>query len=337
MLRRALAAALATSFALTFAPPFAPSFAAWAQQPRSGRLVADTVHSTAIAKNKYGDSPDREVFVYLPPSYDANAGARFPVVYLLHGYGGTERSWIRGYGGFSIQPAMDSLIAAGAAREMIVVMPDAHNRLGGSFYTNSASGGNWEDFITKELVSYVDGKYRTIAKPESRGLAGHSMGGFGSFYLGMRHGGELYGAVYALSGCCTQFAARVSPAATAIWRQLTELTSLNEFRALTFYPQVELALSSAFSPDTAKAPLYVDFPFRESGGSWTVDEAIAAKWAEHSPYEMLGNDPRYAGNLKRLRGLAFDVGTHDQLVAPAQLFALDSALTRAGVAHSFET
>src|SRR6266571_4015308 len=68
----------------------AMSAAAVAAQAPDGRLVADTVHSRAIEKNLYGDSPDRSVLVYLPPSYESGSGKRYPVVYLLHGFGGTE-------------------------------------------------------------------------------------------------------------------------------------------------------------------------------------------------------------------------------------------------------
>jgi S-formylglutathione hydrolase FrmB len=305
-----------------------------AQTAPAGRLVADTVHSVALENNKYGDSPNRSVAVYLPPSYASEATRRYPVVYLLHGYTTTEASWLRGYAGFNIARAMDSLVAAGAVKEMIIVMPNARNRLLGSFYTNSESTGGWDDFVSRELVSYVDAKYRTLARPESRGLAGHSMGGFGTFYLAMRHGGDVYGSAYALSACCTRFSMDLNPNSVGVWTQLSELTSLGEAQQLQFIPAVDLALSAAFSPNPNRGPLYVDFPFELRDGRWQRVEAVQARWAEHSPYEML---PRYADRLKRLAGLSFDVGTRDELVPPALLFQMDTALTRAGVHHTFET
>lgn len=204
----------------------------------TGKLLVDTLHSASLEHNKYGDSPDRTMLVYLPPSYDASTATRYPVVYLLHGFGATERSWARGYRGFSIGTAMDSLIGASAIREMIVVMPNGRNRLGGSFYTNSESAGNWDDFVARELVTYIDGKYRTFARPGSRGLAGHSMGGYGAMAVGMRHGGDVYGAVYALSACCTRFARDLTPDTEEIWRALLGVNSMAEAQALSFYPQV---------------------------------------------------------------------------------------------------
>jgi S-formylglutathione hydrolase len=310
--------------------------AAFAAAPAQteGRLVSDTLHSRALSGNKYGDSPNRGVFVYLPPSYDASPSRRYPTIYLLHGFGSSEHSWVRGYRGFSIKPTMDSLIAAGAIKEMIVVMPNGMNRLGGSFYTNSEATGNWDDYISRELVAYVDEKYRTIARPESRGLAGHSMGGYGAFALGMRHGGDIYGAVYSLSGCCTRFARTVNAQSASVWQTLAHLSSPAEVRSLQFLPQVYLALSAAFAPNVDKPPLYIDLPFEEKDGRWKTDEAVLARWSEHSPQDMILH---YSDHLKRLRGFAFDVGTRDELVAAAGLASMDSALTRAGVPHTYET
>ena len=307
---------------------------AHAQTVATGRLVADTVHSAAIENNKYGDSPNRPVLVYLPPSYESSPTRRFPVVYLLHGYGTTEQSWVRGYAGFNILRAMDSLVAAAAVKEMILVMPNARDRLLGSFYTNSESDGGWDDFISSELVAYIDREYRTLARPRSRGLGGHSMGGFGTFYLAMRHGGDVYGAAYAMSGCCTSFNRELTPGAEQVWERLAEVSSLSEARDLTFVPSVYLALAAAFSPNPNRPPLYVDFPFEQRDGRWRKVDAVQAEWAEHSPYDMV---PSHASHLKRLAGFAFDVGTRDELVAPAQLAQMDSAFTRAGVPHTYET
>jgi enterochelin esterase-like enzyme len=299
-----------------------------------GQLLADTLRAAALVANKYGDSPDRTMLVYLPPSYATSSSTRYPVIYLLHGFGSTERSWAGGYRGFNIRSAMDSLVGARLVREMIVVMPNGRNRLGGSFYTNSESSGNWDDYIARELIAYVDGKYRTLASPDSRGLAGHSMGGYGALALGMRHAGDIYGAVYALSACCTHFSRELTYDTEEIWRRLVTVGSFAEAQGLPFYPQVFLALSAAFSPNPNRPPLYVDFPFERKDDRWRPVEDVQLQWSQHSPYDML---PRYASRLRRLRGLAFDVGTHDDLVAPSDLAAVDSALDRAGVVHHFET
>jgi S-formylglutathione hydrolase FrmB len=301
-----------------------------AQAPAS-RLVHDTVHSAALEGNKYGDSPNRSVLVYLPPSYASNPTKRYPVVYLLHGF---TASWARGNAGFDIGRSTDSLVVAGAVREMIIVMPNALNRLRGSFYVNSSSEGGWDDFISSELVSYIDSKYRTLAVPASRGLAGHSMGGFGTFYLAMRHAGDVYGAAYALSACCTYFRMSTDPGAAAGWGLIEDLTSLDDAKRLPFGASADLALAGAFSPNPNRPPLFVDFPLERREGQWQRMDAVLAKWTEHFPLDMV---PRSADRLKRLAGLAFDVGTRDELVPLSQLTAMDTALTRAGVPHTFET
>ena len=242
-----------------------------AQAPAS-RLVHDTVHSAALEGNKYGDSPDRSRPRLPAAELRVQPDKRYPVVYLLHGFTANEASWARGYGGFDIGRSTDSLVAAGAVREMIIVMPNALNRLRGSFYMNSSSAGGWDDFISAELVSYIDAKYRTLAAPRSRGIAGHSMGGFGTFYLAMRHAGDVYGAAYALSACCTHFQMSTDPGATAAWGLIEDLTSLDDAKRLPFGAAVDLALAAAFSPNPSRPPLYVDFPLERREGQ------LAAEW-----------------------------------------------------------
>ena len=303
--------------------------AGYAQQISAGQLVVDTVHAKSLERNLYGDSPDRSMLVYLPQSYASSPNRRYPVVYLLHGYGTDERGWT-GYA--PIKPAKDTLVRVGNKREMIIVMPNGRNALDGSFYTNSATTGNWDDFIANELVAYVDKKYRTIARPESRGLAGHSMGGYGTFAVGMRHAGDVYGALYALSGCCTQFSA--DPGSGATWAAVTAAQSLADARKLAFIPKVSLALAAAFSPNPDAPPLFYNPPFVRSGDKWVSVDVVYRQWVEHAPLNMIAT---HAEQLKRLRGFMFDVGLSDQLVSPRSLAAMDSALTKAGVRHTYET
>jgi hypothetical protein len=138
-------------------------------------LTYQPVPGPSLAGNLAGEAAYRNVIVYLPPSY-LSSTRRYPVLYLLHGYNIANTSWIDGtYQGFGIQEAMDRLIGEGHAREMLVVMPDARTWYGGSYYTDSPVSGNWEQFITRDLVGYVDSRYRTLANPVSRGIVGWSM------------------------------------------------------------------------------------------------------------------------------------------------------------------
>src|SRR5438045_3687731 len=131
------------------------------------------VHGKSLEGNLEGDSADRDVFVYLPPSYAANRNQRYPVVYLLHGYGLTGERWMTFA---NLAAASDKDIAAGTMKEMILVNPDAFTKYNGSMYSASATIGDWETYIAEDLVSYIDSHYRTLPDRMSRGLGGHSMG-----------------------------------------------------------------------------------------------------------------------------------------------------------------
>ncbi|HKP73428.1 MAG TPA: alpha/beta hydrolase-fold protein, partial [Pyrinomonadaceae bacterium] len=170
---------------------------------KEGRLVRETVHGASLENNVTGEATDRNVSVYLPPSYDGAPSKRYPVVYLLHGIGDTDAEFTSAWNNQTdawgtVRGLMNNGVAEGRFGEMIVVMPDERTKMMGSFYTNSAATGNWEDFTVKDLVNYIDKKYRTLARAESRGIAGHSMGGHGALKLGMRHP-EVYSVVYAMN------------------------------------------------------------------------------------------------------------------------------------------
>ncbi len=154
---------------------------AFGQSPLKGSVERFKVHGKSLEGNLEGNPADPDVSVYLPPSYKKESKRRYPVVYLLHGFTDTDAQW---YGfvkhWINLPVIVDKVFTSGQAQEMIIVTPNAFTRSGGSYYSNSITAGNWEDFVSKELVAYIDQHYRTIAKPASRGLAGHSMGGYGT-------------------------------------------------------------------------------------------------------------------------------------------------------------
>jgi S-formylglutathione hydrolase len=302
--------------------------------PKRGRIVEDTLHAASLERNLYGDTPDRLVFVYLPASYTTNANRRYPVVYLLHGVDVDARQWLHmTTQQFDMRSAMDSLVAGGLVREMIIVMPDAHTRLGGSFYANSVAAGNWDDFIARDLVHFIDAKYRTVARTESRGLAGHSMGGYGALTIGMRHAGTIFGAVYSMSPCCTHMTAAAGTAMQAAWPALASAESTGVMPASPLLQHL-VALSAALSPDASRPPLFIDLPFVTVDGHASVVDSVFRRWTANTPYDMI---PRYGDNLRRLRGLAIEVGKGDDGVSPTEIAELDSALSVAGIGHTFTT
>src|SRR5687768_5121595 len=188
-----------TAFCLVTALLFVTATSASGQQPAQARgtLERITVHGRSLEGNLAGESPDRAVVVYLPPGYAAETNRRYPVLYYLHGYTATAET----YGKMLALPdSIDRAIAAGS-RPMIVVLPDAFTKFGGSMFSNSPTIGDWETFIAQELPAFIDSRYRTIASRDGRGLAGHSMGGYGTMRVGMKQA-AAFAALYAMSSCC---------------------------------------------------------------------------------------------------------------------------------------
>lgn len=123
-----------------------------------------------------GDAVDREVFVFLPPGYAQERSRRYPVVYALHGYSIGAEQWTHE---IHVPQTIEGAFAQGA-KEMIVVLPDSKTVHNGSMYSSSVTTGDFEQFIAHDVVAYIDAHYRTLPNRESRGLVGHSMGGYGA-------------------------------------------------------------------------------------------------------------------------------------------------------------
>ena len=289
------------------------------QQELKGKLERITVHGKSLEGNLEGDSADRDVFVYLPPSYQNSPGRRYPVVYTLHGYGLHAQQWV----GFANVSGLEKGLTAGTTKEMILVSPDAFSLHNGSFYSNSKTTGDWETFIADELVKYIDSHYRTIPDRMSRGLAGHSMGGYGTLRIGMKHP-EVYSSLYAMSACCMLDTAEVTPAMT----QMEAIKTKEDAAKLQFRQKSPLARAAAWSSNPNNAPLFIDLPVKDG----KQRPEIAAKWMANSLMVML---QEYAPNLKKMKAIAMNVGLQDGLVQTNR--DMDAALTDAGVPHHFET
>jgi S-formylglutathione hydrolase FrmB len=293
---------------------------------KKGTVERIKIHGPSLEGNLANEPASPEVTVYLPPSYAAERSRRYPVVYLLHGYTGTDSTWTGRLA--NLPESADKLAATGAARELIVVMPNAFNVYAGSMYSNSVTTGNWEGYIADDLVAYVDKTYRTIPERNSRGLAGHSMGGYGTIRIGMKRP-DVFSSVYLMSACC--LTANISPrseAMAASERLRTREDVQNAIQAgRGGFGLVMLAQAAAWSPNPANPPLYFDLPVKNG----EIQPAIIAKWAANAPLAMLD---QYVPSLKRLNALAIDIGDKDGLIGSNR--ELDEALTRFGVAHTFE-
>jgi S-formylglutathione hydrolase FrmB len=291
----------------------------------TGTVERVTVHGTALEGNLESDAPDREVTVYLPPSYAGDLTRRFPVVYLLHGYGGRDDAFTTRLA--NLPESAGRLGAAQGFSEHIVVTPNAFTLHKGSLYSSSPTTGDWERFIAGDLVAFVDGRYRTIADRMSRGLAGHSMGGYGAIRIGMKRP-DVFSSLYAMSACCLTADRDPRPEAMAPAEAIRTRAQAEEAaRGSGFGPSLVLASSAAWSPNPDNPPLYLDLPVKDG----KVRPDIVAKWAANAPLEMLD---QYAANLMRYYAIAIDVGTGDALLASNR--QLHDAMRRLRIPHAYE-
>ncbi|MDF2845699.1 MAG: putative esterase [Herbinix sp.] len=159
---------------------------------KEGTIDTIDYDSKAISENLLNEKTVQQLYVYLPPSY-GESDKNYPVVYFLHGFGESALSFAR-YAKVSFDPEF----SRNPSKEFILVAIDGSNSAGGSYYVNSPVIGNWEDYTVKEVVSYIDSNYRTIAKAESRGICGFSMGGYGALHLAFLYP-DVYSCVYAMS------------------------------------------------------------------------------------------------------------------------------------------
>ena len=299
--------------------------------PPVGRIVADTVPAPSLAGNLLRDPAVQPAWVYLPPGY-GDAKTRYPVLYLLHGVLDDPSVWIEPvYQGMTIPATMDSLIAAGAIRPMIVVMPNGRNALGGSYYRNSPVSGGWGDFIAVDLVRHVDARYRTIGSAAGRAIAGHSMGGLGAIWAGMQHP-DVFSVVYGINPCCLccLAAERVPERARALDAYPSIEALWQELEDRNIWPLIVAGAAAAFFPDPGRPPFF-------GNPDAISDEDPAVGGAPGDRVFAAGRVAERAVALGSLKGLAFDSAFDDQFVhIPLSTAAFSDSLEALEVPHVYE-
>ncbi len=330
-------------------------------QQSSSRFVEVIIPAPSLEGNLLGEPTKQPISIYLPPSYDTSPDKRYPVIYLLHGFTGSNRTWMVdselnigepppgstdiGYG-YNIMPILDTLIAEGKIREMIVVAPSTMNAYKHAYFINSSAAGNWEDYLLQDVLSYVDGNYRTLAQASSRGITGHSGGGSSAVYVGMRHP-DVFSTVYSLAACCLgnlggfplELTDELDPLFQQVFRQLAKLTSKEQLpRAVLqspedFFLNTTLSSAAVFSPNPNRPPLYADFLYEEQDGKLVKNEAAFERFKAHTPLFMIDE---YEQNLLSLRGLFLDHGQLEMplIVTGEALFS--KALADRSIPHTFE-
>jgi enterochelin esterase-like enzyme len=278
--------------------------------PAQARVDKITVHGTSLEGNYEGNDTDRRALVYLPADYDENPDKRYPVIYFLHGFFLTDE----GYADFvDYEDAMKD-------QDMILVMHDSLTRYKGSMYSASPASGDFEAFVAEDLVSYMDHNYRTIADRESRGLAGHSMGGFGTLKIGMDYP-EVFSSIYSMSACC-------------LMPRLLSSEEMERFSAMTeedmanagFGDAATLASLSAWAP-SPEGPHYFDHEVVDG----EVPLLTLARFAAGTPLVTL---PGHVRGLKTMEAIGIEIGENDLgLVGGNRL--MHSELARFGVPHEY--
>ena len=332
-----------------------------------GSITEIVIPAPSLEGNLLGDPAEQRASVYLPPGYVSSSDRRYPVLYLLHGFTGTNRTWMIDTNSQANKPAenpsdgnyqragminrehLDSVIGAGAVPGLIIVAPNGRNAYKHSFYVNSPVTGNWEDYIVKDVVSYIDANYRTLPTASSRGIVGHSGGGNGALFLAMRHS-DVFGSVYAMAPCCLgpmyslppledPDTGEPTPFSQEVYSRIAALNSVDQLpptftdKPADFWVNAELAAGAAYSPNPDRPPLYADYLYEIRDGTLVRNESALQQRLALSSFHLID---QHEADLRSLRGILIDYGEYemDSLVSGNSEFG--KALAGSGIPFAFE-
>ena len=314
-----LAAALSSAaFAQveTIVPPVIPT-----AKPVAAEHIK--IHGASLEGNLEGDAVDRDALVFLPPSYAKDKNRRYPVVYALHGYSIGAEQWSHE---IHVPQTVEGAFAQGAV-EMIVVLPDSKTVHNGSMYSSGVTTGDFENYVAHDVVAYMDAHYRTIPNRTSRGLVGHSMGGYGATRIGMKHS-DVFGALYIMSPCClSPMGGGNGPRSAEMEKTLEAVKTAEDSAKLPFFARAQLASAAAWAPDPKNPPLYLDLPVKDG----VPQPEVVAKFAANSPLAFID---QYIRGLRQYKAISIDVGDQDGL--KADTVKLHEVLDKYGIANGFE-
>jgi S-formylglutathione hydrolase FrmB len=321
-------------------------------------------------------SPHKIVWIYLPPQYNRERhvpllGRGFPVLYLLHDFGGDNETF---YNIYKVQQTADRLIAEEEIQPMIIVMPDGSNSLGGSFYTNSDLIGRYEDYIIKEVMDIIDANFHTVAKEDPdtkeiiadrryKAISGHGMGGYGAFKMAFDYDTTLFQSVSAMSPFLSFASFLTKEMIDSVFREngiADDDSSLSSYKTINPWPdslhpdksitQLIFAMAAAFSPhDITKTnptePYFfelanmggarygVDLPFDSARAIPWGPGTVWDRWISyHDIYTLFRNNPN--GGFGELK-IYFDCGEQDQLKLYEGAGAFDQLLSLSGIEHTY--
>ena len=347
---------ITSPLALSIAPATALAVSADATPARESlpapvhdRLVAESIAAPSLEGSLLGDSAEKPILVYLPPSYFTSS-TRYPVVYFLPGYSTDIQAFVDGiFQGLKLHESMDRLVADGIIEEMIIVLPKAQHLLAGAFYVDSPVTGDWEAFIVEDLVKHVDSHYRTLPDRDSRGIAGHSMGGYGALNLSMLHP-DVFGSAYALSpglfdpgGLRSSQMFSTQSIVDAFLALESKLAALPREEAHQEFVASDdlggdllftIAYGMAFSPHAQGNAPYVNYPYQPTAQGIVLDDRVWDAW-QAGFGGTVEEVEQYRDNLLSLNGLVVDYGGNDfYRWIPQGCEHYSQVLSDAGVHHS---
>lgn len=311
---------------------------------QKSELVYTTIKSKSFKKAVFDVDEEKQIVIYLPPSYNTST-KNYPVVYYLPGYTSPLAELLDGeYEGFQLQHTLDSLIKSEAIVEMIVVLCDGNNFLGGGFYVNSPLTGNYEHFIVKEVVTFIDSSFRTIIKGSYRGIAGHSMGGFGAFNLAMKYP-ETFSICYCMSPGLFDTTGFHEAKLLNTIEKLQYLDSIfhqignvkNQKKANrkfkqhvshlcttsmeTYFQMFTIAYGAAFCPDTNIQFPHIHLPTKITTTENLYDNTFDCWNSGFGKTDSKIQDN--ITNLLKLKGIAFDCGLNDGWITKGTKYTTD--------------
>jgi enterochelin esterase-like enzyme len=279
-----------------------------------GTLNADRLSSRILLDNPLGDSAERELLVYLPPSYDG--AKRLPMVMVLPGFGATNRSLLN-YEPWqpNLVQRFERLVLEKKSKPAILVLPDAMNRWGGSQYLDSPATGNYQQYLAEEVIAWVDQHYRTIPLKQGRAVVGKSSGGFGALRLGLDYP-ELFSAIGSHAGDLA-FDISLRPllqrAALAFDRVggpcefIKQFFSSSRIDSLQFDGMLVVAFAAAYSPNRSQPLPHADFPFDAYNAE--LNSEVWQRWLEHDPLQRAR---QYLDAFRGTTLVYLDAGQHDE-------------------------
>ncbi len=292
-------------------------------------IIHSRIDSAHLAGNLLGDPSERNVFVYLPPGY-GDSDRRYPTAYLLHAFGQDAEGLVYPPTDGQrwsppIEDVLDPVFGRLGTTPMIVVIPDGDTRYGCGQWVDSPVTGNFEQYVVHDVVAHVDGNYRSLPDPTGRGVLGFSSGGFGAWNLGSRNPGT-FGALAMLSG--DSFLDMTHK--TFLYDYLSSIWPEAPSGPVEGNPASDLiyAYSAAYSPNPGNPPLFVDLPVAYPSG-----ELIQEVWDRWLSFDPVVNWRDRLDDLRKLRGILLDAGTHDEHHLEWGHRLLSHYLDEAGIAH----